>query len=179
MGYLDFANKLKNLTVTIEANREVQSIQIAQELRTLVRNRVQNDKEDSNGNSYGEYSEAVVPQSYYYGKSLSQGAEDKIKAGDWFLSYQDFKEANNQPIDAKNFTFTGDMWRNTGVTDVENTNTSTTVSYGGQTQRSSDLIGHHSEREGLSIISANEKEIKFVTEAHSERIADSIKEIFG
>ena len=179
MGYLDFANKLKNLAATIDASREVQSVQIAQELRTLVRNRVQNDKQDSEGNTYDKYSEAVVPQSYYYGKSLSQGAEDKIKAGDWFLSYEDFREANNQPIDAKNFTFTGDMWRNTGVTDVENTNATTSVSYGGQTSRSSDLIGFHSEREGLSIISANKQEIEFVTEAHAERIADAIKDIFG
>lgn len=179
MSYLDFASKLRGLVTTIDATREAESIQIASELRALVRNRVQNDRTDANGNSYGGYSEAVVPQHYYYGRSLSEGAEDKVKEGEWLLSYEDFREANNLQTEAKDFTFSGDMWRNTGVIDVRNTNASTAVTYGGQTTRSAELISYHSEREGLSIIAASEQEVQFVTDAHEERISNAIKDIFN
>ena len=179
MGYLNFASQLRNLAATIDATREADSIQIASELRALVRNRVQNEKTDANGSSFGGYSEKVVPQYYYYGRSLSEGAEDKVKEGDWFLSYEDFREDNNLQTEAKDFTFSGDMWRNTGVVDVRNTNASTAVTYGGQTTRAAELISYHSDREGLSIIAASEQEVQFVTEAHEERIANAIKDTFN
>ena len=179
MSYLDFAAKLRNLATTINATREAESIQIASELRALVRNRVQNDKTDANGTSFGGYSQKVVPQYYYYGRSLSEGAEDKVKEGEWLLSYEDFREDNNLQVEAKDFTFSGDMWRNTGVIDVRNTDASTAVTYGGQTTRAAELIGYHSEREGLSIIAASEQETQFVTEAHEERIGNAIKDIFN
>lgn len=179
MGYLDFANQLRNLATTIDATREADSIRIASELSALVRNRVQNDRTDANGSSFGGYSQAVVPQYYFYGRSLSEGAEDKVKDGDWFLSYEDFREDNNLQTEAKDFTFSGDMWRNTGVVDVRNTNSTTSVYYGGQTTRAAELISYHSEREGLSIIAASEQETQFATEAHEERIANAIKDIFN
>lgn len=178
MSILNFRENIKAFIEELNATRERESILIAQESSVLVRNRVQNDKVDSEGSSFGSYSEAVVPQWMLYGKSLSQGAEDRVKDGDWFQSYRDLREANNLPTDSIDFTFSGSMWKNIGVTSVENTQDTTTVDFGGQTERASNILGYQAERHG-NIIELNQQERDFIGEAHSERIANLFAKYFG
>lgn len=177
--FLDIALKFRAIAEAINATREEESVRIANDLGALVRRRVQTDKEDSDGSGFGGYSQAVVPQPFYWGKSLSQGAEDAVKAGGWFLSYETFRELNNQPTDAKNYTFTGEMWRDTGITFVENTTTTTEVRIGGQTTRAAELLAFNSSRDGVNLLSASDEEIEFVREAHTERIVNIINEFIG
>ena len=82
MNLSEFAIKSQLIVEELNATREPDVVIIATESIALVRLRVQNDKVDANGNSYGSYSQALVPQWYFYGKSLSQGAEDSVKSGD-------------------------------------------------------------------------------------------------
>lgn len=178
MSILNFRENIKNFIEELNATRERESILIAQESAALVRNRVQNEKVDSNGSSFGSYSTAVVPQWMLWGKSLSQGAEDRIREGDWFQSYTDLREANNLPTDAINFTFSGAMWKNIGVIGVENTNDSTTVAFGGQTERAENILDWQSDKHG-NIIELNEQERQFILEAHSERIGNLFAKYFG
>jgi hypothetical protein len=68
-----------------------------------------------------------------------------------------------------NFTFSGDMCRNTGVTSVKSTNNSTTVTIGGQTTRAQNIQEWQEPRYG-NILEANEQEQQFILDAHTERI---------
>lgn len=178
MSLADFATRLKLVVDELNATREEDAILIGKESIALVRLRVQNDKVDSNGNSFGSYSQALVPQWYFYGKSLSQGAEDRVKSGDWFQSYEDLRLANNLPVDAKNFTFSGEMWKNIGVTAVNTTGTSVTVTIGGQTQSAADKLSYQEPDNG-NIIELNEQEERYIQEAAEERIIGIINKYLG
>jgi len=169
MSFLDLAARLKLVIEELNSTREQESILIGKETIALVRLRVQNSKENEFGQPFGQYSEALVPQWMYYGKSLSDGAEDKIRQGDWFQSYADFREANNLDSEDIDFTFSGDMWRNTGVKMVQSSGAQTVVIVGGQTTRAQDIIDWQEERYG-NIIAINEEEERFVIEAHEERV---------
>ena len=169
MSFLDFAIKLKLIAEEITARREDDSIQIADEVIKQVRNRVQEKKVDADGSAFGQYSQALVPQWFFYGKSNNDSAEADLRAGDWFVSYAEFRELNNLDSGDINFTFSGDMWRNTGVVQVQNGNESTTVTIGGQDVRSQNILAWQEPRYG-NIIEASEQEIEFAQEAHRERI---------
>lgn len=174
---MDFIQNVNAFIADLEDNRERESIIIAREAAALVRNRVQNDKLDSEGSSFGGYSKAVVPKWMLYDKSLSQGADDIIRGGEYWQSYEDLKEANGMPLE-KNFTFTGEMWRNIGPVGVENSQNETSVYVGGQTERAADILRYQEPLSG-NIIELNEQEIQFITEAHAERINESLSKYFG
>ena len=150
MSFLDFAQRLKKVVEVLNATREEESIVIAQETVALIRLRVQNDKVDAEGVSFGSYS----------------------------LGYEIFRTLNNQPIDAKNYTFTGQMWRDTGITDVQDTGGTTTVTIGGQTDRAASLMEYNTTRDGVEILEASEEEEEFIREAHEERIINIIDNLF-
>lgn len=149
MSFLDFAQRLKKVVEVLNATREEQSVIIAKETVASIRLRVQNDKVDAEGSSFGSYS----------------------------LGYEIFRTLNNQPIDAKNYTFTGEMWRDTGITDVQDTGGTTTVTIGGQTDRAESLMEYNTTRDG-PILEASEEEEDFIREAHEERIINIIDNLF-
>ena len=149
MSFLEFSNIIKQIATEIDNNREEESIIIAEETIALIRLRVQNEKVDAEGDSFGEYS----------------------------LQYELFRVANNQPVDAKNYTFTGDMWRDTGITEVDNTGFTTTVTIGGQTAEAAAKMAGNTLRDG-PILQASEEEIEFIIEAHTERIFGIINKFF-
>ncbi len=169
MDLSQFVERLRNVANELQANREAESVQIGREAMALVRLRVQNEKEDAQGNSFGGYSQAVVPKQYFYGKSLSAAGDNKVRSRKGRMSYEDFRADNNLETDAKDFTFSGEMWRNTGVNDVQNGQDTTTVLLGGTTERSKTLIAYNSERDG-NILELSEEEITFVVDAHRERV---------
>ena len=149
MSFLDFAQRLKKVVEVLNATREEESIVIAQETVALIRLRDQTDKVDEEGTSFGSYS----------------------------LGYEIFRTLNNQPIDAKNYTFTGKMWRDTGITDVQDTGGTTTVTIGGQTDRAESLMEYNTTRDG-PILEASEEDEEFIREAHEERIINIIDNLF-
>ena len=169
MDLSQFVERLRLVANELQANREAESVQIGREAMALVRRRIHNDKVDAQGNSFGKYSQALVPKQFFYGKSLSAAADNKVRNRGYRMSYEEFREDNNLETDAKDYTFSGEMLRNTGVSDVQNTANTTTVSIGGTTSRSKELIGYHTERDG-NILQLSEEEIKFVVDAHRERV---------
>ena len=173
MSFLDFATKLTLIVEELNAQREDDSIQIADEVIKQVRNRVQDKKVDADGSAFGQYSQALVPQWFFYGKSNTDTAEADLKAGPWFVSYAEFRELNNLDSGDINFTFSGDLWRNTGVVQVQNNADVTTVTIGGQDARSQDILAWQEPRYG-NIIEASEEEREFAQEAHRERIFGTI-----
>ena len=169
MSFLDFAVKMKLLAEELNARREDDTIRIADEIMKQVRTRVSDEKIDADGSPFGQYSQALLPQWYFHGKSITKTAEADLRAGEWFISYAEFRELNNRDSGDINFSFTGDMWRNTGVVQVQNTEGTTTVTLGGQDDRSQDILAWQAPRYG-NIIEANEEEVEFATEANRERI---------
>jgi len=175
---LNFINALKNISRDLIDTREQESIVIANDTIALVRLRVQTDKQDADGSDFGQYSEAVVPQWMLYGKSLSDGAEQRVRDGEWFQSYKDLREANNLETDGIDFTFSGNMWRNTGVNKVKNTSFTTSVSIGGQTEMASNKLSYQEPRHG-NIIAISDEEQRLVIEAHEERVNKLINKYLG
>ena len=169
MSFTDFAMKIKLIAEELNATREEEAIIIGKETVAMIRRRVQNEKVDSTGSPFGQYSQAKMPQWFFYGKSNSAGADKELRDGDWFVSYADFREINGLDSGDIDFTFSGDMWKNTGVTEVESADGSTTVYLGGQTDRAAQIYEWQEPRYGR-ILEPNEEEIQFVNEAHLERI---------
>lgn len=178
MTLQDFSNAIKGIISDLEATRTTESVQIANEGIALVRRRVQNDKENADGSYFGSYSETKVPKWFFKGKSLSGGAETKVQNGAYFISYAEFRDANNLESQEIDFTFSGDMWRNTGVTEVVENESETEVMLGGQTSRAKELHGYHAEKFG-SLIVMNEDEIKMIVDSHNERIFNVIRKNLG
>ena len=173
MSFLDFATKLTLIVEELNAQREDNTILIADEVMKQVRTRVLDKKVDADGSAFGQYSQALLPQWFFYGKSIVDGAEDELRAGPWFVSYAKFRELNNRDSGDINFYFTGDLWRNTGVVQVQNDADVTTVTIGGQDARSQDILAWQEPRYG-NIIEASEEEREFAQEAHRERIFGTI-----
>jgi len=179
MSFLELAIKLKQVITILDETRPEDSAIIAKETAALVRNRVQNEKVDEDGASFDAYSQAVVPQWMLYSSATSDGAIERLKEGEWFQSYEDLKVANNQPIDAKNYTNTGEMWRNTGITSIESNGSSTTVTIGGQTERAANIHAWTLERDDVTLIAPNESEVQFLLDAHTERVLGAINDVFN
>jgi len=169
MDLTEFIQRLKLVANELQANREAESVQIGREAMALVRLRVQNDKENAQGASFGGYSTTKLPKYFFTGKSMSAAAEAKVKKRGAKMSYEEFREDNNLETDAKDFTFSGEMWRDTGVSEVNNTADTTTVIIGGTSERSRLLLGYNTERDG-DILELSESEIDFVVDAHRERV---------
>lgn len=150
MSFLDFAIRLKLVVEELEATREKESILIGRELTALVRRRVQNDKVNAFGSDFTPYTPA------------------------WAM----IREKNNLQSEQKDFTFSGNMWKNIGVTEVEDSKGVTAVSIGGQTSRAAAILEGQSVRDG-NIIEPNEQEIQFVIEAHQERIFGILEKFLG
>ena len=150
MSFLDFANSLRLAIQAINDTREGESILIGTELTALVRRRVQNDKVNSIGSNFSLYTPA------------------------WAM----IREKNNLQSEAKDFTFTGTLWRNVGVTAVKNTSATTSVTIGGQTSREVAILEGQAQRDG-NIIEPNDQEVQFIIEAHEERIFGILDKFLG
>lgn len=178
MDLLDFATRLKLLIEDLNASREEDSIKVAVDLSAGIRKRVSNDKVNADGTPFGQYSNALLPRWFFYGKSRTNGADQKVRSGNYFLSYAEFREINGLQSGDIDFLFTGEMWKNTGVVLVENNTDTCLVQIGGQTQRSQDILKWQEPKHG-NIIEPSEKEINDVRSAHLERVNNKINLYLG
>ncbi len=144
----------------------------------LLKNRILNEKKDAKGSSFGTYSDTKIPSFFFYGKSLSKSAEDKIKNGDPFASYKDLRKANNLPVDKKNYSFSGEMLQDVGVISVTREEYSSSVTIGGQTERSKKLLKYNSERDDVNLLEPSESEIQLVSDAANERILNVLDKYY-
>lgn len=157
---------------------------LANDIASLVTNRVVQKGENYKGGSFSPYSTKTVLAFRFWGKSRTQTAERKVrevsrKGG--ALSYVEFRELNNLKTQKKNYNFTGEMWRKFGVKRVEKRNGGFTIIIGGTTEAAQMKIDENSDREGLSIIEANKAEKRLAEqslndylESNSRRILKSI-----
>lgn len=134
---------------------------LANDLAALVTNRVVQKGENFRGGSFSRYSSKTVAAWRFWGQSRTQAAEKKVRSlsrAKGALSYKEFRELNNLNSTKKNFEFTGEMWRKFGIVKEKKTSTGFRISLGGTTPGAQNKIDENSEREGISIIEANENE---------------------
>ncbi len=179
MNIPDFQKYLDEVIQVLDETRDKEAEIIGQDLTAVVRDRVQNDKVQADGSSFGKYSQAVVPYWFYQGKGRVSNAEQKIldRYG-YFASYADFREVNNLQSQEIDLTFTGAMWSSAGVQEVEQKEGISTaiISFKGESNQLK--AGYHSERWG-NILTPNEAEINAAFEGYQERRIELIEELFS
>jgi hypothetical protein len=79
----------------------------------------------------------------------------------------------------KDFTFTGEMWRNFGEKGTSKSGNEVKITIGGKTSDSEYKISENTEREEFSIIKPSESELALVENILKENIEDFIKQSFA
>ena len=179
MSFITFSQQIQGAINALEGTLEESSVIATNDSIVLLRNRILNEKQDSNNQPFGDYSSAVVPRWYFRGKSLSAGAEQRVKDGDWFQSYKDFREANNLPTDRKNYSFSGAMLRDIGILTIDNDQSIIVVTYGGRTERSAQLLEFNSERDGINLLAISQDERDLIVKTQQDRLEQILTSFFG
>lgn len=155
---------------------------LANDLVSLVTNRVVQRGENFKGVFFKQYSSKTIAAFRFWGKSRSQAAERKVRAlsrAKGVLSYKDFRDINNLKSDKKNFEFTGEMWRKFGVIRVSVSSESFSVKIGGTTTTAQEKIDDNSEREKISIIEANDEEKALAEKGTSTWLEENAERILN
>lgn len=166
---VDLIARLQLIKQDLELTREEDAVKAANDLYALIRLRIQSERKDSTGADFGQYSTAVVPRWMGEQKALSGGARQRIRSGNWFQSYRDFREADGLQTQSIDFTRTGQMFQQSGVDEINSTSNVTTVLIGGQTSYAKQLLGYHGARFG-NLFTPTEDEKQLVLDSVRERI---------
>jgi hypothetical protein len=156
------AERIGELRLYIAQELPLYALRVAgADLVALITNRVVQRGEDANGAKFSPYSRNTVAAWRFWGKSRTQAAEAKVRAlarARGALSYEEFRRINNLNTNIKNFEFTGEMWRKFGVIANTSDGQRFRISLGGTTPAAQRKMDDNSDREGISIIEANEQE---------------------
>jgi hypothetical protein len=169
---------LRGAIEEIESGMELRAKLAGSDVAALVADRVRNGNGDSTGSPFSPYSTKEVPAFWFVNRSRSASAEAKVKAASKrgaAISYRDFRQFNNLRIDAKNFEFTGQMWRLFDVVEVKPSQRWIEVTVSGTTQFSRNLFRWHSEREGVNLAAASEQELEIIQGTLEQWVSSIIK----
>lgn len=176
MGLLDLVARVDLLISNLQATRQEDATIAANDLAVLIRTRIQQQRLDSKGSSFGGYSLAVVPKWYGIAKAQLQAAASTINKGDYFQSYKDFREADGLQTESIDFTRTGQMFQQSGVAEVSSSTNTTTITIGGQTAYAKELLGYHGDRFGQPLFTPTADELQMVIDSIRERVENKINE---
>lgn len=152
------------------------------DLIALVTNRVVQTGKDHQGNPFKSYSTNPVPAYKYWGKSRNQSAEKQVRnlsRARSVLTYKDFRQLNNLKTNVKNFEFTGEMWKKFQVLSFTNSGGRFKVSAGGSTPAAQQKMDDNSQREGVNILEASQKEINIASFTAGEWLAEQADRILN
>jgi len=154
------------------------AVKAANDTVVLVKNRVLNQKTKADGSSTGRYSTTPVPKYFLYGRSTSQGAEKKVRASkNPYESYSFLRSANNLQTEAKDYSFSGRMWAETGVVSESSTDSSIEVVIGGQSPYAQRLLLLNAERDDVHLLELSQQENTLMTTSVNERWAQLITDL--
>src|SRR5690554_3208562 len=106
-----FAEKLEKVISTINRDREVNAAKIALDLSALARRRVINSGQRADGKQFSDYSDKDVPYYFYYGTFPDQRVDKARDSMGNVFSYKDWRDFLGRPTNIKNFSLTGEMWK--------------------------------------------------------------------
>ena len=176
----EFQKYIEEVINVLDDTRQKEAEIAAKDITALVRDRVQNDRQQFDGSSFGSYSDAVVPYWFYKGKGNVSNSEQKLldKYG-YFASYSQFREVNNLQSEEIDLTFTGAMWSSAGVEKTEDVEEGKAVAFVSFKGIENELkAGYHSDRFG-NILQPSEEEVNAVFEGYQERRLELILELFS
>lgn len=156
----------------IRATRPVETKILGIEALALVRLRIQNRRVDENGNIFGTYSNAVVPQ-WYFNQLNTKASKRILSRKGWFVSYKDLRDARGFQTDSYDYTFTGRFFAELNAAIRSNDLSSTTVEIVGS-QRSQTILDGQSDKLGKSLLLLSVDELQTINNAYFERIDDII-----
>lgn len=177
MNIEDFNKQLQDISAFLIQTRGDAVLLFSKELLSIIKLRLQQDRTDADGNSWGGYSQAVVPR-WYYNKISTQSAKNALKKKGWFVSYEDAREANGLQTAAKDFTFSGAMLRQTVATLEEVYEGIATAVIKGSNPQAQDKLNYNSQREGRNIIEPSIDEVKKIEQLAINRINNALKNLF-
>lgn len=174
MSFSGAIRSFQNLVNDLNSSRTAEYEVIVLDAMALVKKRVINQGIDADGNSFGGYSEAVVPFWYARGKDgVSSNDVDRLKAKHgYFASYRDLREIKGLPTSNKNFSFTNKMWNSLEAFTISNSGGKIVIGLRTSNDRDEILEIHHSQSE---ILNLSEAETKLVRQLSRQRILNAFK----
>lgn len=166
-GFRKLVNALQKAIDNLNANRERDAVQAASNLYAQIQNRVIQKGETSTGSKFPPYSTRQIPKRFWYGKGRNSTANTRIRNAKGNLSYSDVRRFSNLQTQHRDFYFTGDMWRGTGVRVQGRFLRSTLVSIGGRSFTALQKLKQNSDREGRNILEPSQAEIDAVKRAYA------------
>ncbi len=178
MSINEFLNRLGATIIDIENSRDANAVKIALDSLALVKRRVINTGVNEKGSKFGNYSKAVVPFFYYYGKETNRNNATVVKElyerkGFW-ASYRDWREVNNLPVEFINFSFTNRMWSSLAPAIETRERFRTVVGIAARTGKEQDKLNWQNRRFG-DILAVNQQERDLISRANDARIRGSFQ----
>ncbi len=162
----------------------------ANDLRVMISKRVMESGTTSTGSKFSNYStnpiyintsdnspKKVSPKGKT-GKTVFAKTGKPHKSTYFGGGYNEFRDRIGRSTN-KDFFLTGEMWRKFGVKRTEKNGDKVTVVLGGTTEIAQNKIDGNSEREGISIIKPNEKEVLIVESILQRWINDLAQKAFN
>lgn len=182
MAYLNDVIKALRNTAT-EIQQSVPSILLQSQVtaKSIIQDRIQETGRDHKGKQLGEYSTKKIPAFFHMGKG-KKSTDVKLKKSQKekkLVSYADFRQMDGKQIKHVDLTFTGQMFRQTGlVGGVETAGSKMTVTMGQTTERSKKVAGYNEERYG-KFLSLSEEELERLGVDASEEVVAIINKNLG
>ena len=174
-GIKNLSNAIRNAINSLNANRERDAVQAASNLYAQIQNRVIQRGETAGGGKFPPYSTRQIPKRFWYGKGRNSTANMRIRNAKGNLSYTDIRRFSNLQTRHRDFYFTGDMWRGTGVQVQRRLLRSTVVRIAGRTPTAIYRLEKNSEREGRNILEPSQAEIDAVKRAYAANRLKNLK----
>lgn len=173
---------LKNVVVEIERSISGKAAQIlGNDIVALITTRVVQTGKDEKGQFFTPYSTRPMQARKLKGKSRTTKAERAVtalaqKGGS--ISYSDFRKLNNLETNFKNFEFTGEMFRQFGVTEFSGADGDFMVVLDGKTGESQRKLKRLFKLEGKSVVLASDQEINLLDRLLTNYIDDLLQKAF-
>lgn len=176
MELSEFKTKIARLRAAIEGRAADIGSAAGHDLAANIAERVIRHGQTANGGQFSPYSTTEVPAFFFRGKGRgsAQAAVKKAEKARTPLSYSKFRELSGLQSSPKNFLFTGEMWRNFGVTAVRFDGKTVHVTVGGKNADAQQKIEWAEAQEGRSIIAPSPAELKEI----SARAARKLQTLF-
>ncbi len=146
----DVINALRN--TADELDEEIPRLLLEQEItaKSLVQDRIQETGKDAKGGQLGQYSDTKIPAFFFIGKGTkATDAKLKVLSDEGKkISYEDFRKLDGKQGSYVDLTFTGQMWRDTGLVQQQVSKSNTVIVIGQKTERSEKVAGYNEKRYG-------------------------------
>ena len=170
-------NALRDTADVLE--KRIPELLLEQEItaKSLIQNRIQETGKDSKGGRLGIYSNTKIPAFFFFGKG-TKATDAKLKVlskEGKKLSYSDFRKLDGKQNQFVDLTFSGKMWRETGLVRKEVSKTKAVIVIGQTSERSEKVAGYLTDQYG-NFLELSQEEIDIITEDMTLEVEDIIEQ---